>query len=187
MSVPVPSQAARIIDVPSVYVLPGTGNGRPLGHETDLIDKVIGYMRQFTRLEYPTKANVILAPETSESLERFSRLTDALWHLLKSPESDEFGPIRPTSESVELAINALFPLVQHRFKLPEAVDVGTDHDGGLRIVWENGPRFLELIVPYEHDAAAYFYYSNGDQYDLQRDLTVFALQARFNWLSAGAT
>lgn len=51
---------------------------------------------------------------------------------------------------------------------PEALDVGTDHDGAIRVVWENGPRFLELVAPCEDDAAAYFYYSEGDQFGLQK-------------------
>ncbi len=125
-----------------------------------------------------------LTPETRETLAKFSKITDALRHLLEAPESDEFGPVRPTSQSIEITKQTLFPLVQQGFRLPEAIDIGTDHDGDLRIVWENGPRFLELVVPYEHDAAPYFYYSYGDQYNLQRDLTLPALRERFNWLNS---
>jgi hypothetical protein len=121
-------------------------------------------------------------PETSATLASFGKLDDAFRDLLDAPEADEFGPVRPTTRSVEVARQTLFPLVQRRFRLPEPVNIGTDHDGDLRIVWENGPRALELVVPYEPDAAPYFYYSHGDQYNLQRDLSFEAVGGHFNWL-----
>ena len=122
------------------------------------------------------------ALETSGALARFSKLVDDLKHLLKAPENDEFGPLRPSRSSFSTAISILFPFVQRGFEIPEALDVGTDHDGAIRLLWENGPRTLELVIPYERDAAAYFYHSDGDHYNLQQDLTVTALRRRFNWL-----
>lgn len=127
-----------------------------------------------------------IMPQTSAALERFSTLEHQLRLLMNSVESDEFGPVRPTPESVGVARKALFQLVQAGFGLPPAVETGTDHDGALRLVWENGPRFLELVVPREDHAAAYFYYSQGDEYNLQRDLSLDGLRQRFNWLTANA-
>jgi hypothetical protein len=129
---------------------------------------------------------VATSPLEAEALASFSRLTSVLRQLLSCPEFDEFGPVRPARGSVDRASHTLFSLVQRGFSLPDAVDIGTDHDGAIRIVWENGPRFLELIVPYELDAAAYFYYSQGDEYNLERGLTPEALRQRFSWLSTGS-
>jgi hypothetical protein len=124
-------------------------------------------------------------PATSQALASFSAIDIELRRLLSAPPADDFGPVRPTSASVTCAKATLFPLVQRGFGFPEAVDVGTDHDGGLRLVWENGPRFLELVVPRENHAAPYLYYSEDQQYNLQRDLAFGALRDRFNWLIAG--
>lgn len=121
--------------------------------------------------------------ESSEALDHFSKLESALRSLLYQPEADEFGLVRPSSSSVALVKGVLFPLIQRGVSFPETLDVGTDHDGAIRVVWENGPRFLELVAPYEDDAAAYFYYSDGDQFGLQRDLTVDSVRRQFTWLS----
>lgn len=104
---------------------------------------------------------------------------DRLSTLLDYPESDEFGPVRPSSASLSRVTAVLLSLVERGLSLPDALDVGTDHDGAIRIVWENGPRFLELVAD---DAVAYLYYSHGAQYGIQRDLTFSALRQLFNWL-----
>jgi hypothetical protein len=121
-------------------------------------------------------------PEISDLLTRFSKLVDGLRRLLQAPESDDFGLVRPSQSSVAKASAILFPLVQRRFSIPEPFDIGTDHDGAIRMTWENGPRSLELVVPYERDAAAYFYYSDADHYGMEEDLTPTGTSNRFEWL-----
>lgn len=157
------------------------------GNTNFLADEMMRYI--ILPMEARRRANfawevALLKPRTSEAVASFSKLDSALRQLLDAPASDEFGPVRPTIASIELAKKTLFPFVQHGLSFPEAVDVGTDHDGAVRIVWEDGPRFLELVVPYEHNAAAYFYYSSGNEYNLQHDLAVDAVRERFNWLAA---
>jgi hypothetical protein len=179
----------RVIDTLPPYVGETMQGQGVLGKDTYFLARVLlRHLRSPSEAqqERPALETVhMLAPETSEALASFSRLKSALEQLLDLPESDEFGPSRPTLPSTEVAERTLFQLVQGGFSFPEAVDVGTDHDGGLRIVWENGPRFLELVVPHERDAAAYFYYSSGDQYNLQRNLGLDAVRHRFNWLDTG--
>jgi hypothetical protein len=120
--------------------------------------------------------------ETSEALDHFSKLEIALRSLRYEPEADEFGLVRPSSSSVARVKEVLFPLVQRGISFPEALDVGTDHDGAIRVVWEDGPRFLELVAPYEDHAEAYFYYSEGAQFGLQRDLKTDTVRRIFDWL-----
>ncbi len=122
--------------------------------------------------------------QISAALASFSNVEREMQQLLEFEEADEFGPVRPTDDSVNLARKTLFYLVQAGFEVPPVRDAGTDHDGALRLAWEHGPKFLELVVPRDHHAAAYFYYSQGDDYNLQRDLTSGAVCERFNWLSA---
>jgi hypothetical protein len=133
-----------------------------------------------------TRPDERMSPETSESLGQFSRITAEIENLLDLPVADELGSIRPSSNAVLSAKSTLFPFAQMGFIVPTPLDIGTDHDGAIRIVWENGPRSLELVVPFENDASAYFYYSEGDQYDLQRDLSREATRKLFTWLRGKA-
>lgn len=124
-----------------------------------------------------------ILPETSAALVSFTDVEREIRQLLDLADADDFGPVRPTADSVEVAKKTLFPLAQAGFEIPPVRDAGTDHDGGLRITWEHDPRFLELVVPHGDHAAAYFYYSQGEHYSLQRDLTPGAVCERFSWLA----
>jgi hypothetical protein len=174
MSWPVPASGPTVIDAPSAYV----------EHRKDAawIAQLFGTYAHAIQ-ERPAAERPIL-PETSAALAGFSGVEREIRQLLNLEEIDEFGPVRPTANSVELAKKIIFQLVQAGLEVPPLQDAGTDHDGTLRLAWENGPRFLELVVPRENHAAAYLYYSQGDQYNLQRDLTFNAVCERFNWLSA---
>ncbi|HEY3836896.1 MAG TPA: hypothetical protein VGL72_10010 [Bryobacteraceae bacterium] len=123
-------------------------------------------------------------PETSAALASFTGLEREIRQLLDLEEDDEFGPVRPTADSVEVARKTLFQLAQAGIEIPPVRDAGTDHDGGLRLAWERGPKFLELVVPRSEPAGAYFYYSEGEHYSLERDLTPGAVCERFSRLSA---
>jgi hypothetical protein len=184
MSAPVPAVGIGQIDILPAYLGETPHGERVLGGDTDfLADMLIRHL--IVEAVKPAQApSETVSRETSKALASFSKLDNALRQLLDAPESDEFGLKRPTRASIKLAKKTLFPLVQRGFGFPEAVDVGTDHDGAIRIVWENGPRFLELIVPREGDADAYFYYSDEDHYAFERDLKLAALRERFKWLCA---
>jgi len=147
-----------------------------------LIAQLFGSYTLATR-ERPA-AGTPIRPQTSDALASLSSVEREIRRLRDLEEADEFGPVRPTDESIEVAKKTLFHLVQAGFEVPPLKDLGTDHDGALRLEWEHGSRFLELVVPLENHAAAYLYYSQGDQYSLQRDLTACAICERFNWLSA---
>jgi hypothetical protein len=155
--------------------------GTSAGRDTNSIkDKIIRF-----QIKGPLPKPSI-SPESSEALAQFSRIAAALRDLLNLPEADELGFVRPSRTSIDSAISTLFPLVQAGFLIPTALDIGTDHDGAIRIVWENGPRSLELVVPYESDESAYFYYSEGDRYGLQPDLSMDATRRQLKWVRGSA-
>lgn len=148
---------------------------RATGKDTDLLaHKLIAYKDQAT----PRRA----VDEDSPILKPFSRLAATLTSMAQGPPEDVFGRVAPSRKSVDSAIGMMFPLVQYGYQIPEPIDVDTDHDGGIRIVWENNTRFLELVVPYESNAAAYLYHSEGDNFSLDRDLKPQTLRKRFDWL-----
>jgi hypothetical protein len=174
MSCPVPASGPPVIDTRPAYV--------DYRNDAALIAQLFSSYTHAIQAGPASERSIM--PQTSAALAGFSGVEQEIRQLLESEEADEFGPVRPTDNSVELARKTLFQLVQAGFEVPPVRDAGTDHDGALRLEWQNGPRFLELVVPRENHAAAYLYYSQGDQYNLQRDLTFNALRERFNWLSA---
>lgn len=174
MSWPLPASGPTVINTPPAYVEHQEGAA--------WIAELFGIYSDAIQ-EQPAAETPILS-QTSAALAGFSGVEREIRQLLNLEEVDEFGPVRPTAISVELANKTIFQLVQAGLEVPPLRDAGTDHDGALRLAWENGPRFLELVVPRENHAAAYLYYSQGDQYNLQRDLTFNAVCERFNWLSA---
>ena len=173
MSCPVPASGPPVIDARPAYV--------EYRRDAALIAQLFG---SYIRTIQAQSAETPIMPQTFAALAGFSGIEREIRQLLQSEEADEFGPVRPTDDSVKFARKTLFQLVQAGFEIPPLRDAGTDHDGDLRLEWEHGPRFLELVVPRENHTAAYFYYSQGDHYGLQRDLTSGAVCERFNWLSA---
>lgn len=174
MSCPMPASGPPVIDVPPAYV----------EHRSDasLIAQLYdGWYSQAVQAQ--PAAETAIMPETFAALASFTGMEREIRRLLDLEEDDEFGPVRPTAESVEVARKTLFQLAQAGFEIPRVRDAGTDHDGGLRLAWERGPKFLELVVP-RGEHAAYFYYSQGEHYSLEHDLTPGAVCERFSWLSA---
>lgn len=141
-----------------------------VGKDTLIASKAI------VRAESPTSL------ETSAALRGYSGLASRLTGLLKLTTADEFGPMRPSRSNIARALSVFFPFAQRGSEFPEPLDLGVDHDGAIRLVWENETRFLELIVPGENNEAPYLYHSEGDRYGLERDLSIEALRGRFRWL-----
>lgn len=174
MSCPVPASGPPVIDMPPAYV--------EYRRDAALIAELFG---SYTLASWESPAvGTSIQPQTSYALASLSDVEREIRQLRDLEEADEFGPVRPTDDGIDVAKKTLFYLVQAGFEVPPLKDLGTDHDGALRLEWENGPRRLELVVPRENHATAYLYYSQGDHYSLQRDLTPSAICERFNWLSA---
>ncbi len=121
--------------------------------------------------------------ETSSVLKAYSGLASRFKELSKLAEADEFGPMRPSNSNIARSLALFFPFAQRGSEFPEPLDLGVDHDGAIRLVWENGTRFLELIVPRENHEAPYLYHSDADRYGLERNLSNKTLRDRFAWLS----
>ncbi len=172
MSCPMPASGPPVIDAPPTYV--------EYRKDAALIARLFNSYGLAIQ-ECPA---VEIMPQTSAALAGFSAVEQEMRLLLNLEEADEFGPVRPADYSIGVARKTLFQLVRAGLKVPPVREAGTDHDGALRLAWESGPRFLELVVPRERHVAPYLYYSQGDQYNLQRDLSFGPVCERFSWLSA---
>ena len=179
MSIPLLQDRVAGADVLPPYIWKQAKGEAATGGDVGL---VAGKILHFGKAQSAAAFESPQALESFGAISRFTKLDSALRLLQAELESDQFGPVRPSPSSVTTVKQVLLPLVQGGVGFPEVLDVGTDHDGAIRVVWENGPRFLELVAPCEDDAAAYFYYSEGDQFGLQKDLTADRVRRRFNWL-----
>lgn len=101
-------------------------------------------------------------------------------------ERDSLGQIRPSETGVAAARETLFRMLKSAVEIPVPVDVGTDRDGDIRVLWEDGSRALELVCPYEPDQRSYIYYSEGTEYAIAFDLSVYRLGRLLAWLAGSS-
>ena len=113
----------------------------------------------------------------------YSRVLQQVKALCAAPEEDELGRIRPSDTAVQAARDVAFRMLRLPSGLPEPIDVSTDRDGAIRILWENGTRSLELICPFEPGQKPYLYYSENGQYSIEYDLSDYRLVRLLAWLA----
>src|SRR5579864_6589546 len=111
---------------------------------------------------------------TTEPLRRqewlaYGEIQRQLDPLRNMPEEDELGRIRPSDAAVSTAREITLRMLKSAVALPVPGDVSTDRDGGVRILWENVDRVLELICPFEQSQRPYMYYSDGHDYAIAYD------------------
>jgi hypothetical protein len=116
---------------------------------------------------------------------RFVRDQINLFKLL--PEADDLGRIRPSQYAIEAATQSVFKILEAFDGLPLPSDVSTDRDGAFRIVWENGPRSLELVCQFEEGQRPYIYFSDESEYRITHDFSSQRLARLFGWLKGRAS
>jgi hypothetical protein len=112
-------------------------------------------------------------------------IQDKLEVLLAEPDSDEFGPLRPSRGAVDFILQRVFELAKG-FVVPSPDDVDSDHDGNIRISWRKDGRFLEVVTPYEPGEPSFVYYSEAEIYGLSPKVDVASLRNFLRWLETGA-
>lgn len=121
-------------------------------------------------------------PEGVIGMTRYGQIEGKLRSLLKAPEFDDFGPVRPSVYAFALSRKLLFGLAVVGDLIPVPEDMSTDHDGFLRISWRNADKFLELVIPRDGTERPYLYRSNGPEYGIDPDASSDALKERLHWL-----
>jgi len=183
MSIAAAAREISLLDAPSEY-MGKTIDGQPaVGEKAQILaNKVESIAVSRTLLSEPSPEM-----ETEASLGTYSKLEAELRRLLKLPGQDEFGPRRPSESSVFKVRSLFFSFARTRARFPSPTDIDTDHDGSIRISWENGDRFLELITPQTDNDPSYIYFSVGEEYGIARDVSPKSLLERLDWLSNVAT
>jgi hypothetical protein len=105
--------------------------------------------------------------------------------LLEEDETDEYGVLQPSQAAFKLAM--LFVLEAYDAmvdRFPKA-SASTDEQGSIRLTWSKIDSDCEvrLICPAHTDQQAYLYHELGNDYAVEREVTVSILLTWLEWLN----
>lgn len=105
--------------------------------------------------------------------------------LLEEDETDEYGVLQPSQAAFKLAMQFVveaYDAMGDRF--PKA-SASTDEQGSIRLTWSKLESDCEvrLICPAHNDKLAYLYHELGNDYAVERDVTVSTLLLWLEWLN----
>lgn len=117
-----------------------------------------------------------------------SPITVTLKHLvalLEEDETDEYGVLQPSQAAFKLAMRFVleaYDAMGDRF--PKA-SASTDEQGSIRLTWSKFESNCEvrLICPAHNDQKAYLYHERGNDYAVEREVTVSILLTWLEWLN----
>ncbi len=105
--------------------------------------------------------------------------------LLEEDEMDEYGVLQPSQAAFKLAMRfvvEVYDAMGERF--PKA-SVSTDEEGSIRLTWSKLEPECEvrLLCPARADHPAYLYHELGNDYAVEREVTVSILLQWLEWLN----
>jgi hypothetical protein len=103
--------------------------------------------------------------------------------LLEEDETDEYGVLQPSQAAFKLAMGFVleaYDAMGDRF--PKA-SASTDEQGSIRLTWSKLESDCEvrLICPAQNDQLAYLYHELGNDYAVEREVTVSILLSWLEW------
>jgi hypothetical protein len=144
------------------------------GRWEDLVDRpeFRGHEVKITIVDQPLAASQRPSRPDGDLTENdgLSKIVLQVSELLREPEFDDRGRLRPPTDVVERAL----VLLTDAAPLPPA-HVSTDADGGLRVNWEKGDNSVRLIVPPPDRGQGYIFHQEVTQYGVDRDLSARTL------------
>ncbi len=128
---------------------------------------------------------MIVAQSTRPSSSPITVTLKRLVDLLEENETDEYGVLQPSQTAFKLAMRFVveaYDVMGDRF--PKA-SASTDEEGGIRLTWSKLEPECEvrLICPAQTDQPAYLYHELGDDYAVEREVTVYILLQWLEWLN----
>jgi hypothetical protein len=110
---------------------------------------------------------------------KYGEIERQLDGLLRAEEHDDFGLVRPSLSAVHRVLRLLLRIAASGYVIQSPEDVGTDHDGNVRISWRVGRRFLELVAPFADEENPYIYHSEDSSFNVEPANT----ELLRNWLT----
>jgi hypothetical protein len=105
--------------------------------------------------------------------------------LLEEDETDEYGVLQPSQAAFKLAMRFVLEAYDAMGDGFPKASASTDEQGGIRLTWSKLDSDCEvrLICPAHHDQQAYLYHELGNDYAVEREVTVSVLLLWLEWLN----
>ena len=105
--------------------------------------------------------------------------------LLDEDETDEYGILQPSQSAFKLALRSLLEAYDAMGNNFPKASVSTDEQGSIRLTWSKLESECEvrLICPAHNDKLAYLYHELGNDYAVEREVTVSILLLWLEWLN----
>ena len=100
-------------------------------------------------------------------------------------DAGENSETLPTRHAACSALGLLWKAKQivHSSMLPRNGTLYGDGEGGLRLEWVNGVRHLRLVIHWNSSVRDYLYHQEGNDYDVETDLSPANLGGWLRWLT----
>jgi hypothetical protein len=115
--------------------------------------------------------------------EALSIVLDRLASLLDEDETDDYGVLSPSEYAFTTTWNLLVATAgEMSCSFPRAA-VSTDSEGGIRVQWIRPARQVRLVIPNVEARRHYIYHEEGNQYDVEPDVSATALAGWLSWIA----
>ena len=105
--------------------------------------------------------------------------------LLEEDETDEYGILQPSQYAFKSAMRMVIDAYEAMGDSFPRASASTDEKGGIRLTWsKQAPeREVRLVCPVDASQQTYLYHELGDNYAVERDVTVSMLVQWLEWLN----
>jgi hypothetical protein len=105
--------------------------------------------------------------------------------LLEEDETDEYGVLQPSQTAFKLAMRLVLEAYDAMGDSFPKASASTDEQGSIRLTWSKLESDCEvrLFCPAHSDQQAYLYHELGNDYAIEREVTVSILLQWLEWLN----
>jgi hypothetical protein len=105
--------------------------------------------------------------------------------LLEEDETDECGVLQPSQTAFKLAMRLVLEAYDAMGDSFPKASASTDEQGSIRLTWSKLESDCEvrLVCPAHADQQAYLYHELGNDYAVEREVTVSILLQWLEWLN----
>jgi hypothetical protein len=105
--------------------------------------------------------------------------------LLEEDETDEYGVLQPSQTAFKLAMRLVLEAYDAMGDSFPKASASTDEQGSIRLTWSKLESDCEvrLFCPAHSDQQAYLYHELGNDYAVEREVTVSILLHWLEWLN----
>jgi hypothetical protein len=126
---------------------------------------------------------MIMAQSTKPSSSPVTMTLKRLVALLEEDEIDEYGTLRPNQTAFTVAMRFILEAYDGMGDRFPKASASTDEEGGIRLTWSKLEPECEVRLVCPARQPAYLYHELGNDYAVERDVTVVTLCQWLEWLN----